>query len=116
MLPAGPGNLPGGRDGLDRLARTLMDPETLDEDEAYGAAGIPPRHRPAAIAGGRGKMTTLESVARDRNGHVRRLARPACRPAGPGGRARCAGTLRLPRRDRRQRGGAGGAAALTVIS
>jgi hypothetical protein len=57
----------------------------------------PPRHRPAAIAGGRGKMTTLESVARDRNGHVRRLARPAGRPAGPGGRARCAGTLRLPR-------------------
>ncbi len=31
--------LRGSRDGLDRLAHTLMDRETLDEYEAYAAAG-----------------------------------------------------------------------------
>jgi cell division protease FtsH len=34
--------LRGSRDRLDRLARTLLDRETLEEDEAYAAAGISP--------------------------------------------------------------------------
>jgi hypothetical protein len=34
--------LRGNRDRLDRLARTLLDRETLEEDEAYAAAGISP--------------------------------------------------------------------------
>jgi cell division protease FtsH len=40
----------GSRDRLDRLAHTLMDRETLDEDEAYAAAGIRPGSVPAAVA------------------------------------------------------------------
>ena len=42
--------LRGSRDRLDRLARTLLDRETLDEDEAYAAAGLSPGIAPAAIA------------------------------------------------------------------
>jgi cell division protease FtsH len=34
--------LRGSRDRLDRLARTLLDRETLEEDEAYAAAGMSP--------------------------------------------------------------------------
>ena len=44
--------LRGSRDRLDRLARTLLDRETLEEDEAYAAAGISPGRPPAAIARG----------------------------------------------------------------
>ena len=41
--------LQGSRDRLDRLAHTLLDRETLEEDEAYAAAGISPDHvTPAA--------------------------------------------------------------------
>ncbi len=39
-------------DRLDRLAHTLLDQETLDEDEAYAAAGIQSGAAPAAIARG----------------------------------------------------------------
>jgi cell division protease FtsH len=42
--------LRGSRDRLDRLARTLLDRETLEEDEAYAAAGLSPDTAPAAIA------------------------------------------------------------------
>ena len=38
--------LRGSRDRLDRLARTLLDRETLEEDEAYAAAGISPGTAP----------------------------------------------------------------------
>ena len=34
--------LRGSRDRLDRLARALLDRETLEEDEAYAAAGVAP--------------------------------------------------------------------------
>jgi cell division protease FtsH len=44
--------LRGNRDRLDRLAHTLLDRETLEEDEAYAAAGIRPGAAPAAIARG----------------------------------------------------------------
>jgi len=40
------------RGQLDRLARTLLQHETLDEDEAYSAAGIRRETAPAAIARG----------------------------------------------------------------
>jgi len=42
--------LRGSRDRLDRLAHTLMDRETLDEDEAYAAAGARRDTAPAAVA------------------------------------------------------------------
>jgi cell division protease FtsH len=44
--------LGGSRDRLDRLAHTLMDRETLDEDEAYAAAGVRRDTAPAAVARG----------------------------------------------------------------
>ena len=50
--------LRGSRDRLDRLARTLLDRETLEEDEAYAAAGISPGTVPAAIARGEAPGTT----------------------------------------------------------
>jgi cell division protease FtsH len=40
------------RDQLDALARTLLERETLDEDQAYAAAGIPRDTAPAALARG----------------------------------------------------------------
>ena len=46
--------LRGSRDRLDQLAHALLDRETLDEDEAYAAAGIRPGAAPAAIARGGG--------------------------------------------------------------
>jgi len=39
--------LRGSRDRLDRLARALLDRETLEEDEAYAAAGLSPVAAPA---------------------------------------------------------------------
>jgi cell division protease FtsH len=42
--------LRGSRDRLDRLAHTLQERETLDEDDAYAAAGIGRDTAPAAIA------------------------------------------------------------------
>ena len=44
--------LGGSRDRLDRLAHTLMDRETLDEDEASAAAGVRRDIAPAAVARG----------------------------------------------------------------
>jgi cell division protease FtsH len=46
--------LHGSRDRLDRLAHTLLQKETLDEDEAYAAAASPVVPPPAAIARGQG--------------------------------------------------------------
>jgi hypothetical protein len=40
------------RDRLDRLARTLLDRETLDEDDAYAAAGVAREQAPGAVARG----------------------------------------------------------------
>jgi cell division protease FtsH len=40
------------RDRLDRLARTLLERETLGEDEAYAAAGVARESAPAAVARG----------------------------------------------------------------
>jgi cell division protease FtsH len=40
------------REQLDRLAHTLLQRETLDEDQAYAAAGIPRESAPAAVARG----------------------------------------------------------------
>ena len=37
-----PATLQGSRDRLDRLARTLLDRETLEEEAAYAAVGIGP--------------------------------------------------------------------------
>jgi cell division protease FtsH len=42
-------SLRGSRDQLERLARTLLDRETLDEDEAYAAAGMPRETARAAV-------------------------------------------------------------------
>jgi cell division protease FtsH len=44
--------LRSNRERLDRLARTLLDRETLDEDEAYAAAGVTRGTAPAAVARG----------------------------------------------------------------
>src|SRR5690242_20280501 len=41
------------RDRLDRLARTLLERETLEEDEAYAAAGLSPGATAAALTGAR---------------------------------------------------------------
>jgi cell division protease FtsH len=46
------GTLRGNRERLDRLARTLLDHETLDEDDAYAAAGVVRETAPAAVARG----------------------------------------------------------------
>jgi cell division protease FtsH len=42
----------GHRDQLDRLARALLEKETLDEDEAYAAAGVRRDSAPGALARG----------------------------------------------------------------
>ena len=53
--------LRGNRERLDRLARTLLERETLEEAEAYAAAGIPPETAPAAVA--RGETPGSDPVA-----------------------------------------------------
>jgi len=40
------------RERLDRLAHTLLERETLGEDEAYAAAGVPREAAPAAVRTG----------------------------------------------------------------
>ncbi|MGY1616565.1 ATP-dependent zinc metalloprotease FtsH [Geodermatophilus sp. SYSU D00691] len=44
--------LRGNRERLDRLASALLERETLGEDEAYAAAGVPRATAPAAVARG----------------------------------------------------------------
>jgi cell division protease FtsH len=44
--------LRGNRERLDRLAHTLFERETLDEDEAYAAAGVPREMAAGAVARG----------------------------------------------------------------
>jgi cell division protease FtsH len=44
--------LRGNRSSLDRLARTLVERETLDEDDACAAAGLPREAAPAAVVRG----------------------------------------------------------------
>jgi cell division protease FtsH len=50
--------LRGSRDRLDRLAHTLLDRETLEEEEAYAAVGISPGTSPAVIPHGGAPGTT----------------------------------------------------------
>ncbi len=50
--------LRSNRERLDRLARTLLERETLDEDEAYAAAGIIRDEAPAAVARGEAADST----------------------------------------------------------
>jgi cell division protease FtsH len=50
--------LRSNRDRLDRLAGTLLERETLDEDEAYAAAGITRDKAPAAVARGEAPGST----------------------------------------------------------
>ena len=50
--------LRGSRDQLDRLARTLLDRETLEEDEAYAAAGVSPGPAPAMTTRNQAPGTT----------------------------------------------------------
>jgi cell division protease FtsH len=49
--------LRSSRDRLDRLAHTLLERETLEEDDAYAAAGIDRATAPAAIARGKAPST-----------------------------------------------------------
>jgi cell division protease FtsH len=44
--------LRANRDRLDRLAHTLLERETLGEDEAYAAAGLTREPAPAAVPAG----------------------------------------------------------------
>jgi cell division protease FtsH len=53
--------LRGSRDRLDRLAHTLLERETLDEDEAYAAAGISRETAPATTT----RATAPAAVAHD---------------------------------------------------
>ncbi len=46
------------REQLNRLAHTLLERETLDEDEAYAAAGIRRETAPGAVARGEAPDTT----------------------------------------------------------
>jgi cell division protease FtsH len=46
------------RDQLDRLAQALFAKETLDEDEAYAAAGVPREAAPGALAAAYPKVNT----------------------------------------------------------
>jgi cell division protease FtsH len=67
--------LRGSRDRLDRLAHTLLDRETLEEEEAYAAVGISPGTAPAAIARGEAPGATPApgtplSAARVDPGHI----------------------------------------------
>jgi cell division protease FtsH len=50
--------LRGHREQLDRLAQTLLERETLDEDDAYAAAGISRETAPGAVARGEAPGTT----------------------------------------------------------
>ncbi len=53
--------LRGSRDRLDRLAHTLLDRETLDEDEAYAAAGISRDTAPATGARAAARLVTART-------------------------------------------------------
>jgi cell division protease FtsH len=46
------GTLRSNRERLDRLAHTLLERETLNENEAYAAAGVTRETAPAAVARG----------------------------------------------------------------
>ena len=49
--------LRGNRERLDRLAHTLLQRETLEEDDAYAAVGLPRGNAPALIARGEAPST-----------------------------------------------------------
>ena len=53
--------LRGSRDRLDRLAHTLLDRETLDEDEAHAAAGISRDTAPATGARAAARLVTART-------------------------------------------------------
>ena len=80
--------LRSNRDRLDRLARTLLDRETLQEDEAYTAAGISPGTAPAAITRGEAPGTTTApgNPPADAQADADHIAPAPSRQAGPGRR------------------------------
>jgi cell division protease FtsH len=55
--------LRGNRDQLDQLAHTLLQRETLDEDEAYAAAGVSRDTDPAAAVGGTAPAAVAQGPA-----------------------------------------------------
>ena len=63
--------LRGSRDQLERLARTLLEQETLDEDEAYAAAGVARQTAPARRRHPSGDVFIEVTVTTGTNGHVR---------------------------------------------
>ena len=101
--------LRGSRDRLDRLAHTLLDRETLDEDEAYAAAGISRETAPATGARAAARLVTARTLPVRKNllpngrgftprpGLTRRpgpaarwrAQRPACSASGQQGAAGC---------------------------
>ena len=111
--------LRGSRDRLDRLADTLLDRETLEEEEAYAAVGISPGTAPAVIPhGGAPGTRPARRTARGRPGRPgsHHAYRQPVRPVKTGGhnqpgatRARAArvasGQALLPGPGVRKRGG-----------
>jgi cell division protease FtsH len=94
MLEQALATLRGSRDRLDRLAHTLMDRETLDEDEAYAAAGGRRDTAPArGEAGESPRNQEWRCLAADPTGRARTWLSAAVRTA-PGGRWRRPGTAR----------------------
>jgi cell division protease FtsH len=86
--------LRGSRDRLDRLAHTLMDRETLDEDEAFAAADARRDTAPArGEAGESPRNQEWRCLAADPTGRARTWLSAAVRTA-PGGRWRRPGTAR----------------------
>jgi hypothetical protein len=86
--------LRGSRDRLDRLAHTLMDRETLGENEAHAAAGARRDTAPArGEAGESPRNQEWRCMAADPTGRARTWLSAAVRTA-PGGRWRRPGTAR----------------------
>ncbi|BDZ44518.1 ATP-dependent zinc metalloprotease FtsH [Naasia aerilata] len=72
------------RERLDRLARALLERETLGEDEAYAAAGVTRETAPAAIARGEAPGGERAPGSRPR---MRRSRPPCGEETAPGGLA-----------------------------
>ena len=67
------------RDRLDALARALLERETLDQEEAYEAAGVPMPERAPDI---QPRTPAAERAARRRRAGRRRRAEPASGDSG----------------------------------
>jgi cell division protease FtsH len=71
--------LRGSRDRLDRLAHTLLERETLDEDGAYAAAGIDRDAAPGAIARGEAADPAPAPVPKPVTAHATRKGATAAK-------------------------------------